>query len=352
MARLFGTKVSREYLLQHAGCLSQIGGVRTFEYLHGRGHGVKAVDVRTGSGLSFVVLLDRGMDIAYAEHRGRPVGWICKNGIAAPPYFENGGLGFLRTFAGGLTTTCGLTQAGNSGVDGEETLGIHGRISHVPAEWFAIDEHWEGDDLVIRIEGRVRETCLYAENLVLHREIGCRLGESRIQVRDVVENQGYNESPFMLLYHVNFGYPVLSEHSRLYSSAERVEAWNDPAKQGNGQWDRFELPTPGYQYQNFLHHMPEDRERAAVAVVNEQLGFGAYVAYSPREMPCFNEWKMMGQQDYVVGLEPGVNIPEGRLEARKHGRLAALKPGESRSVAYEIGVLDGKDEIEGFVAEI
>ena len=352
MAKLYGRMLSRDYLVQHAGCLSQIAGVRTFEYRYGRAHGVKALDVRTGSGLSFVVLLDRAMDIAYAEHNGRPVGWICKNGIAAAPYFENGGLGFLRTFAGGLITTCGLTQAGDPGMDGDEVLGIHGRISHLPAEWFTYEERWEGDELTFRVQGRVRESSLYAENLVLHREISCRLGESVIRIRDVVENQGYNETSFMLLYHVNFGYPVVCEHTRLHSSAEKVEAWNEPARQGNGQWERFDLPVPGYQYQSFLHHMPQNRERVVAALVNEQLDFGAYVAYSPKEMPCFNEWKQMGQQDYVVGLEPGINIPEGRLEARKHGRLATLKAGESYSIAYEIGVLDGTKEIESFLATL
>jgi hypothetical protein len=352
MAKLYNTSVSREYLLQHAGCLSQIAGVRLFEYNYGRAHGVKGADVRTGSGLTFTVLIDRCMDIAFADYCGKPIGWICKNGITAPYYFENGGIDFLRSFVGGLTTTCGLTQAGAPGIDGEEVLGIHGRISHLPAEWFSFDESWKGDDLIIRVQGRVRETCLYAENLVLHREILCHLGESKIFVHDIVENQGYNESPFMLMYHINFGYPVISEHSRLYSSAQRVEAWNEEAKKGNGRWEFFESPTSGYRWQAFLHHMSTERERAAAAVVNEKINFGAYVAYSPGQLPFFNEWKMMGQQDYVVGLEPGISIPEGRLEARKNGRLAMLEPRESRSFAYEIGVLDGNEEIAQFISKI
>ncbi len=62
---------------------------------------------------------------------------------------------------------------------------------------------------------------------------------------DIVENQGYNETPFMLLYHINFGFPVVSEHTRLYSSAEKVEPWNDEAKNGDGIYGRLSTLKPG-----------------------------------------------------------------------------------------------------------
>jgi len=348
MSMLYGKVMKRDEILQHAGCISQIAGARVFEYRYGRAEGVKAIEVRTGSGFRFIVLPDRGMDIADAEYCGKSLAWICKNGIVSSNYFENGGTGFLRSFTGGLITTCGLTQAGDPGIDGEEVLGIHGRIAHIPAESYSIDEYWEGDEYIIKVRGQVRETCLYAENLVLRREIICKMGESKLYVKDTVENEGYNETPFMLLYHVNFGFPVVSKDTKLYTSAESVERWNEDAIKGDGKYDTFQKPTPGYQWQGFLHHMPKDRDRVYAGLVNESMDFGAYVAYSPKEMPCFNEWKMMGQQDYVVGLEPGINIPEGRLKARKNGNLRMLKPGERYENAYEIGVLKDRQEIAAF----
>ena len=88
MARLFGEELSGEQLRQRVGCLSQVAGASPFRLAGGRADGVRAVGVRTGSGLSFVVLLDRGLDIAHAEYCGQPIGWISKSGIAAPAYFE------------------------------------------------------------------------------------------------------------------------------------------------------------------------------------------------------------------------------------------------------------------------
>ena len=323
MARLFGEELSGGQLRQRVGSMSQIAGVRPFRFTHGRADGVRADSVRTGSGLSFTVLLDRGMDIAHAEFCGRPIGWISRNGVVAPAFHEVPGFGWLRSFTGGLVTTCGLTQVGAPGLEGDEVLGLHGRISHLPAENFGFEERWEGEQYVMRVRGRMRESSLYAENLVLEREIVCRLGESSIEVNDVVENQGFNETPFMILYHINFGYPVVSEHSRLYSSAVSAVPWNEDARKGDGLYDRFHGPTAGYRFQVFALTMPEKRDRAYAAIVNESLGFGAYVSYSPKELPCFSEWKMMGQQDYVVGLEPGTNGSEGRMEARKPADCAS-----------------------------
>ncbi len=140
MPMLFGDNLSREEVLQRVGSIGQIAGVRPFRYTDGRADGVKAADVRTGSGLGFTVLLDRGMDIAHAEFAGKPVSWDSKNGVAAPGFFERPGQDWLRTFGGGLLTTCGLIQVGPPNVDGGEELGLHGRISHLPAERFDFDE--------------------------------------------------------------------------------------------------------------------------------------------------------------------------------------------------------------------
>ncbi len=352
MPMLFGKQVSRAELSQYAGCLAQVAGIRPFRFTQGRADGVKAADVRTGSGFGFTVLADRGMDIANAEYCGKPLGWISKSGVVAPAFHEVPGFGWLRSFGGGLLTTCGLTQVGAPGVEGDEVLGLHGRISHLPAESFGFEERWDGEQCILRVQGQVRESVIYAENLVLKREIVCRLGESSLTVSDVVENQGFNETPFMILYHINFGYPVVSEHSRLYSSARGAAPWNEDAKKGDGRHDRFDRPTAGYKFQVFALDMPAQRDRVYAAIVNESLDFGAYVAYSPKELPCFSEWKMMGCQDYVVGLEPGTNGSEGRIEARRTGRLAMLRPGESRRLGFEVGVLRDRRDIESLAARI
>ena len=61
---------------------------------------------------------------------------------------------------------------------------------------------------------------------------------------------------------------------------------------------------------------------------------------------------MMGQGDYVVGIEP-CNAPcENRAILREQGRLPFLEPGETREMTLEIGVLQGAAEIERLVKQM
>jgi hypothetical protein len=86
-------------------------------------------------------------------------------------------------------------------------------------------------------------------------------------------------------------------------------------------------------------------DKAFYGIINEEMEFGGYISYNPKKLPAFNQWKMMGQQDYAVGLEPCNSIPEGREEAKKNGRLKYLEPGEKFESILEIGVLRDKNDI-------
>src|SRR5512137_283443 len=215
MALLYGRTWGRAELLAHIGDISQLGGVRLAELADGPGRGVRVADFRSGGGFNFTVLLDRGMDIGLAEYRGVPLAWNSAVGPVAPAFHEPPGSGFLRTFHGGLLTTCGLTQVGVPNVDLGEELGVHGRISHIPARLRSCNDRWDGDDYVFWVQGQMREASLFGYNLSLTRMISCRLGESRLSIEDRVENQGSAPAPHMILYHFNPGFPMLGAQSRL-----------------------------------------------------------------------------------------------------------------------------------------
>jgi hypothetical protein len=61
---------------------------------------------------------------------------------------------------------------------------------------------------------------------------------------------------------------------------------------------------------------------------------------------------MLGEGQYVVGIEPSTNRPAGRIDARERGELIILAPQESREYDLELGALDGSAEIEAFAARI
>jgi hypothetical protein len=345
-------QLTKEELLERVSSMSQIAGARVFTYQEGKAAGVKAVEVTAGEGLRFTILLDRGMDIGDAYYRGVPVAWKSKVGVISPNFFENQGHQWLRSFYGGLLTTCGLIQVGEPCVDNGVFHGLHGRISNTPAERFWIDEYWEGDDYIVKVTGKMREAIIYNENLTLTREIKCVMGERKIHIKDTVENESYQESPFMIMYHVNEPFPIVSEYSRFLTSANSVDVLNTCEQKGAGDYSTATGPVEWYRYETFAHNMPMDRKWVYNAIVNERLALGVYLKYDPNALPIGNQWKMLGRQDYVVAMEPANTYPVGIVEARTNGYLKTLGPRQKTQIDLEIGILDGREELEAFEKEL
>lgn len=344
MARIYGRDFKKWELLKRAGDISQLAGARKYTLDSGRAKGVQAVDIKTGSGLSFTVLPDRGMDIAWADYKGMALSFISKTGITSSEYFDPAGSNFLRSFYAGLLTTCGLTYMGAACVDEGKALGLHGRASHIPAEDVCVTNDWSGDEFIMKVRGRIRESAVFGENITLDREIEAKLGESKIVIHDVVENGGFDPQPLMLLYHCNFGYPLIDSHTEITFPKGTVKARDSEAQKGIDQYNELEEPAHGYQEQVFYHDpVTGDDGSVTVKLVNRDIGgasLGIYLKYNKNQLPYLIQWKQMGEGDYVLGIEPGTWYPEGRSEARRRGELTFIQPGEKRSFDLEIGILE------------
>jgi len=254
-----------------------------------------------------------------------------------------------RNFFAGRMTTAGLSNIGlPCEVDGVE-FGLHGRISNTPAEDVAVSQHWVGDDYRIAVAGTVRQASAFGECLVLRREISTSLGADALVVRDTVENASVRPEPLALLYHCNFGYPIVSAATRLHASPGGVEPRDANAAAGISQHRELGDPQPGYIEQCFYHRPDAKDGRAYAALFNEQLGVGAYVRYRVDTLPLLVEWKMLGEQEYVVGLEPGVSLLDGRAELLRRNAAPILAPGETRSFEVEIGALKDRAALEALL---
>ena len=353
MTRLFGREYTRQELLQRVGAVSQLGGTRRYELADGGEKGVAAVDVDAGSGFRFTVLPDRGMDISAASFKGRSLCWRSSTGETSPSFYEPQGLGWLRGFHGGLLASCGLSQVGEPCTDGDEELGLHGRLSYTPAKNVCHGGDWEGDEYTMFVEGKVTETSVFGVNLTLTRRISAMLGENRLRIHDIVVNHGFKTAPLQMLYHINLGFPVVDETSELLSPSRDVLPSSDHARTGLADYARFDPPTADYEEMCYYHEMKPDAEGIVrVGIVNRAFfggrGIGAYVKYLKSELPRFTQWKMMGQGTYVTGVEPGNENPIGRIASRKRGSLQVIEPGEKVEFHLEIGVLANTEEIDEF----
>lgn len=346
MVRLYGQSFGREEVLRRVGDMRQICGIDLVELSEGKERGTRAAVFRTGSGFEFTALPDRSLDIAEASWCGTPISWTSPTGRTAPSFYDSEGLEWLRSFYGGLLVTCGLTYAGAPCEDEGEELGLHGRVSNIPARRLCVKEGWEGDEYSMRLSGEMVEAKVFDPPLVLTRELVARAGESKVWINDTVENRGYSTSPHMMIYHMNMGFPVVDDGSELVHRSKSVKPRDDEAERGIDDYASFSGPQKGYEEQVFYHDMETDAGGLArVGIVNRDREIGIKITYRKDQLPRFVEWKMMGEGTYVVGLEPSNCWVEGRDKDRERGILESLEPGERRSYELEFAFLHGEEAL-------
>jgi len=350
MPKLFDYKdFDANQLKRRVGQMAQIAGISSFQFTEGRAKGVQALKFNTGSGLEFTVLVDRCMDIYAVSYKGIPIAWQSLAGIVSPTYYEPEGSGWIRSWSGGLMTTCGFEQAGTACVDQGISYGLHGRSGNLPAENVSIEERWDGDQYIMTARGKILQSYFVSENYLLTREISAELGKSIIRVHDHVENPGYSKTPFEFLYHINFGFPIVDEGARLIFPSRKTTPRDEVAAAGLAEWDKLSDPEVDYLEQVLEHEMiPDPDGFINTVIVNEGIGdgLGVLVRYDYAAFPYFSEWKQMGEGIYSLGFEPGNCHPHGRDKERERGTLQFLKPGETKDFYIEYHILDGAPSIE------
>ena len=353
--RIGNREYRRSDIEKRTGSVAQLGGVRHYELTEGTSRGVRAADFITGSGFQFTVLRDRAMDISRASYKGTNLAYMACTGEGHPAYYDPAGNEWFRTWFAGLLTTCGLTYFGSPARDGDEALGLHGRVTNLPARQVRDLSRWEGDEYLLELRGTVDEALFYGHKLRMERALRSRIGDRSLTIEDTVTNFGTAPSPFVILYHINPGFPLLDAGSELTLSAKSCEPYNPGSQAGMKDRLRFALPKQGFTEQDFLHTMSAGRDGYACEVfANPKLGDGLalYIRHKTDTLPFLSEWKMLGEQEYIVGLEPCNAKVVSRPELKAAGTLPMLDPGESRTMRLEIGVLDGAKEIAAWQRKI
>lgn len=321
----------------HVGCPLQLSGVEEFQMIGGKGEGMRLYEVRNQKGLNFFVLPQRGMDIGRLSFKGLNCAYLSAAGYVAPTYFQESGMDFLKSFTCGFLTTCGLRQVGTPCVENGEALTLHGTISHIPAS----TSYWQQKEDRIEIHGILRDETLFGDKLMLERTIVCYQQDNVLEIRDRILNEGDRETPLMLLYHFNVGYPLLDEETELYIDSEEAVPRDAEARKGVREWHKIEKPQPVYKEKCFYHKLT-GIGKAGVFHKGNRAGF--LMRYNTDDLPYFTQWKMMGIRDYVLGLEPGNCNPEGRKVWKEEGKLEYLQPGENRSYCIRLDFFENYDD--------
>lgn len=314
----------------------QIRGAEKYILQDGKGDGMHFLNIRNGLGLEVWLSLDRAGDVSRVNFKGDNFGYFSPCGYVAPQFYDNKGTGFLKSFTAGFFTTCGLTAVGSPCVDDGEELPLHGTLSHIPAVLNGVEE--SESELTVKLT--IADAQIFGRKLVMKRVYTFSYTENTFTVSDTVANEGDTESPYMIMYHCNMGYPLLSENSVVKIPNNSITARDEHAKNYIDTALLMEKPQTQYQERCYYYDVKADEGISKVGIYNQDISKGLIISYNKEALPCFVEWKMMGKTDYVLGLEPANCTPDGRDVLRQNGTLKFLNPEEQKTTTVTFNFVE------------
>ena len=325
-------------LLKHLGDMGQLAGIRLERLESGNAVGKRVAQVWNAAGLRFTVLPDKCMDLFDFSYHGVNIAFQSKNALSAGEPFVPVPSEFFGYWAGGMLATCGLSNIGGADeTDPACVYPIHGRIGYQSADSFGCDCAWEGGEYVLSLEGRMRETRLYGRNLELRRRIRTTLNANEIEINDTITNLSDVPEPVFLLYHFNFGYPLLCEQSVFFCPPSELCELSDV---GDMDYVSMSAPIDGAPQQTFRHRLKATGESIA-GLYNPELELAAYLRFDSAELPYLLEWKCMKSHDYVLAIEP-VNGPvNGRKADMQSGEVPVLGAYDCKTYRVVLGIAEG-----------
>ena len=311
---------------------TQLCRVEEHRLTGGKGDGMRLYECVNGKGLSLTLLPDRNLDISRLSYKGINMSYFSSCGYVAPAYYDDIGSNWLRSFTAGFLTTCGLQAVGNPCEDEGEVLPLHGSIANTPCSrsW------WTEDERAFYINGITTDETLFGRKLRLTRMVEISKEENTFIIHDRICNTGDKTEPMEILYHMNMGYPLLSEESIITIPSSEVIPRDDHAAEDLANWMQMEKPTAGYQERCYYHKFAGKEGTASIS--QPSLGTKLTIQFDAEELDGFVEWKMMGVRDYVLGLECGNCYPDGRDVMRKTGMLKFLEPQEAKEYCVKISL--------------
>ncbi len=329
----------------------QMGGIRVGSLENG----VRAAWVETGSGLRFLVALDRGGDIVDARFNEHNLAYLTPNGIKPPSPAYNSEFEWLRSWPGGLVTTCGPETIGGPRPQTGGTSGLHGRYSNTPAEIESIeqpDPRRGRKEMILRLIAQ--DTRMFGPNYEVRREIRSRLGEAEIHITDRVTNVGNAKAPHQWLYHVNLGYPLLDDDSHFVYRG-KSQYWELPAKDGSllvpiaqkqmNALKRVSAPLPehsGAGERGLVVDVRKDRKGLChVGLVNQKLKLGLELEYPSANLTRMANWQHYDRGCYAAALEPFYGSLLGKPHDKSKMPDASLSAGKSREYQLTVRIRTG-----------
>ncbi len=323
----------------------------------GKSQGVTLVSLHN-SECQICVIPTRGMGLHSAQVGAWRIGWQAPaHGPVHPrfvPLMEPGGLGWLDGFDE-LLVRCGLHSNGAPVFDdsGQLQQPLHGRIANTPAN--SVEASYDPVANELSLIGCVEESRLFHGKLRLTSTVTLAAGKACVRIKDEVTNISAEPGEMQLLYHINFGSPLLETGARVAVPFDEMAPRDARAAEGNAHWNEYSCGQASFAEQVYFFRPRGDAENHCKALLrNAESSRGVSVGFDPRQLPCFALWKSLQDpiDGYVTGLEPATNFPNPRPFEAEQGRVLAMKPGETKSFELELGFHTSRQSINAIESAI
>ncbi len=324
----------------------------------GKQFGVDVMIIDNGE-MVVTLIPTRGMGIFNVKMNGeRVLGWDSPVKEIVNPAFvdleSRKGLGWLDGF-NEMMVRCGYEWTGHPGVDDDGyLLSLHGRIQNTPASTVKviIDDN---PPHKITIQGEVSECTFKFSELVTITEFEVIPGAKTFSLHDKLTNKADYDNEYQIIYHSNFGNPILEKGSMIHAAAIQVSPFNDYAKAGLKTWQTYLGPTKDYNEMVFNLKPVGDKKGDTLAVLhNAKKTKGVAVGYNVNQLPVLTLWKNTDtkQQGYVTGIEPGTSYAYNTKYQRPLGLVPKIKAGETKAFDLTYTVLTNQEEVNAAVRKV
>ena len=263
----------------------QTAYARRYTLTEGKETGLKVIELNNGT-LRVLLNESKALDIMQVWYKGVNMSFVSKNG------FTSREIAFGKRFEGGMLYTCGLDSMG-----GRPGFEPHGSLHCTPAKIIRVTQ----DEETLQVEALMEQTALFGSNLQLHRTVTLFINEPKLLLQDSLVNAGTKPEDYCILYHVNFGYPMLDEGVEIIADVNSVTPVGDHAAATMQTRTIFSAPMDNEEESCYFL----DNNADYVSVLNRKLGNKVTLSYSRDTLPALVQWNAPASQDYALGIEPG-----------------------------------------------
>lgn len=200
----------------------------------------------------------------------------------------------------------------------------------------------------IRVRGLVKESTFKKADLQTMTELRYVPGSNSFSLHDVLTNHADYPHDYQIIYHSNFGKPILEEGARFMAPIASISPFNDYAKAGLKTWQTYAGPTKGFDEMVFnMQPLADENHQTLAAVVNKAGDKGASIQFDTRQLPVLTLWKNTDteKQGYVTGIEPGTSYAYPVTIEREQKRVKQLQPGASTQFDLTYTLLHSSEQV-------